>query len=251
MDQSSTEFSLLPARCPKGFEDQPLHNAVYQFWFNHWLEVLRKLDGTAPSPADFFRQSWVGVLFNSNRSDANTFTDIIGLFTTTFFNLESVADRSHPYFSRSYEPAFLPLLIEKGARSFMSIEYLTIAPAHRRSSVQPMNTDSISHIHVLLGLALKVAETFGADVSAGPGRVDLKADQKARDFGMTSLETRTFHNVPVRSNFVFTNDIQPCPLPTERALITSLWKSIEPVIKVESSQTKTTFLPSENERRAA
>ena len=203
-------YHLLPGRCPAGFSGVELHNTVFNYWKNFWDETLKGLDGTAANPAEFDRQSLIAVITDERRH-------VVGLSCASFFNFDSMAIHSHPYFMNGFETDYIETFRKHGYRHPMSIEYLTVNPAFRKSET------GVSVAVVLIGLSMKLMERLEVDAATAPARLDLKVDAMARHFGALSLGPRVFHNVPVASLIIPAANHPQCPLPAERALIDDLW----------------------------
>lgn len=202
-------YHLLPGRCPSHFAGQELHDRVFLFWRQFWDEVLKDLDGSQAQPHEFDRQNLIGVIMNGN--------DIVSVHLYSHFATKSLAARSHPYFETSYEPAFQKWLSAQDDSSVMTMEYLTLNAAYRKSQL------GISLAHVIVGLGTRIQRHLSADWSVAPCRQDVRVDEVARHFGAKGFETRIMHNVPVVSMILARSDIRTCPLLREASLIEKMW----------------------------
>lgn len=203
------KYHLLPGRCPVPFEAQDFHDRVYLFWKGFWDGVLKDLDGTEVSPNEFDRQTYIGVITNGE--------DLVAAHLYTVFSADSLCARSHSYLKSSFEPEFHQWLGQLGSYSVMSVEYLTVSPAYRKSKM------GFSLAHVIVGLGLEIQKAIKADWTVAICRQDLHVDKIGFQHGATGFPPRMMHNVPVVSMKLPLEDIRDCPLPTESQMIQKMW----------------------------
>ncbi|MES2854957.1 MAG: hypothetical protein V4692_03785, partial [Bdellovibrionota bacterium] len=161
---SGFDYWLLPGNCPANFAHTELHNRAFELWRVFWTEVLQQISGEKVRTEDFWRQRLICIVTKGD--------EIAAVHLSSFFNLESSAALSHSYIRNYYDEEDFTKLKSLGAKSVMSIEYLTVSPTFRNSSI------GFPVVSLLMGLGGRVFENSGYDAVVAPCRTDLKVDAR-------------------------------------------------------------------------
>ena len=136
----------------------PIFNKVYEAWKISFTEVVESAGGTL-DPDDFFRNDMVTAVTHND--------EVVGLSTMTMFDLKLRSSHDHHYV-RALEKSTVAKLENDGLNRLISIEYLNVLPAYRKSN------SSVRWTEVLIGLGLKVMDDSVADIIMGTPRTDVK-----------------------------------------------------------------------------
>lgn len=176
-------YALFPSANPPE-EYAKLHSKVYLFWKNLWQGVFNDLHfPTGSLNEDFVRQDIVAVLYTAEQQ-------VVATHLYTFFSLSTNATMENRYFTQNFPDPHYQNLQKMGAKEVMTMEYMAIDPAWRKSNTQ---------IHlgsVLVGLAMEVLKASSADAAIAPARTDRKVNEIAYSFGADAVATNVNnHNV--------------------------------------------------------
>lgn len=164
-------YYILPGTYKKIDYYLKLHNQLYNFWSSNWSKVFSSLTNpTEIKNSEFRRQSYIGALMSDS-------SDVIGLTLHTVFNLESLADCNHHYFSCNYSDQFLKELKNKPLTKVVSIEYLTVSENYRKGEL------GFSAAKYLVALAHRLQLLLRAEASISSCRKDFKVDKLEMQFG--------------------------------------------------------------------
>ena len=135
-----------------------LFNTIYDAWKTSFTEVVEGAGGTL-DPDDFFRNDIVTAITHNE--------EVVGMSTMTMFDLNLRSSHEHHYI-RALEGSTVDRLQREGLHRLISIEYLNVLPAWRKSHSHVRWTE------VLIGLGLKVMDDSAANIIMGTPRTDVK-----------------------------------------------------------------------------
>jgi hypothetical protein len=134
--------TFLPGKYPNGVPVPSLYNEVYRHWKTIWGDIFTKAGSPASLNAEnFLRQDAIIVLHRKE--------EIVGLLTSSFFNLSASPIFDHPYL-RPFSEDLVQKLKNDGRGMVCTAEYLSVHPEFRKSLV------GVSLFEVLIGLGLKM-----------------------------------------------------------------------------------------------
>jgi hypothetical protein len=207
------EYLIIPGKCraDASQEEINLNNQSFEFWRSFWADIY----GKAGSPEslvcdDFLRQEMITVIRHEKK--------IIGLHLYSFFNLEQQAINRHRYF-QFYPENFFQYLRQRDAKEVMSLEFLTIDSAWRKSVI------GVSLAEVLIACATKCIRSQGADAGIAPARTDNKVNEMAYNQGYECFQAGiTKRNFQVDLIVGFKNQLKLTPNPEVNALADRFWQ---------------------------
>lgn len=148
-----------------------MHNQLFSFWYYNWKKVFSNLNNFVEiRSGDFRRQTYVGALITSSN-------EIIGITLHTVFNLNSLADCHHHYFTTNYSDQFLIELKRRKLTQVMSIEYLTVAENFRKREL------GFSAAKYLVALSHRLQRYLEVEACISTCRKDVQIDQLEMQFG--------------------------------------------------------------------
>ncbi len=209
----SLTYTLMPGK-PLPWRSDAAHGLAHDRVFQYWREFWEKIYADAGTPEsfvtdDFLRQDLVAAIHCGD--------ELVGAHLYSVFPLEREAARAHRYF-RFYPPEFFDHMRERGAKLAMSMEFLTVAPAWRKTASR------ISFGEILIGCGLRCMTALGADVGIAPARTDNKVNDMAYKFGFECFQAGvTKRNFTVDLVAVFKDKARLNPDPRVAAQIDSLW----------------------------
>lgn len=209
--RSPYQYYLLPSATPPR-ELIDVHNKVYHFWKDMWVEVLGQLKADASHlDDDFLRQDFVAAICNDS--------GVAAVHLYSFFSLDADASRQHRYLAGNYPAEYFEKLIAMGIRTVMSMEYLTVNPAWRKRKADV-------HIGAALGgLGLEVMKYYGIDAAIAPARRDHKVHLMAYSQGGDCiLENVVNHNVACDLIAIRREKVVPSPDRAVDVLQAELWR---------------------------
>lgn len=136
----------------------PIFNKVYDAWKISFTEVVESAGGKL-DPDDFFRNDLVTAVTHQG--------EVVGLSTMTMFDLKLHSSHEHHYV-QALNKSTVAKLQSDGQNRLISIEYLNVLPAYRKSN------SNVRWTEVLIGLGLKVMDDSVADIIMGTPRTDVK-----------------------------------------------------------------------------
>lgn len=193
-------YYILPGTYKKNDYYLKMHNQLYSFWFASWSKVFSGLcHPTEVKNSEFRRQSFVGALVNDSQ-------EVIGITLHTLFNLESLADCNHHYFTNNYSDQFLNELKRRQLTKVISIEYLTVAENYRKGEL------GFSVAKYLVSLAHRLQVLLMTEVSISSCRKDLKIDKLEMQFGGKPLTPPgSIHGVETQNLITYSSDLVEPP----------------------------------------
>ncbi|MCC6277205.1 MAG: hypothetical protein IT289_04740 [Oligoflexia bacterium] len=213
MDFSKLQYYIIPTNWPQRNEHLALYNKAYIYWRDFWAEVLRDLGSHETLTADtFVRQDIVTTIMNGD--------EIVAVHLYDFFKLDCQADLEHTYISENYPKEFIEKLNKNGARTAMSMEFLTIDKNWRKQII------GFQMSSVLLQLGLRVLIQESIDAAIAPARNDLKMSQMSYTLGFECIIPNVIkHNVSCDLVACFPKKVKNHPDQTVSKLIGSLWEN--------------------------
>ena len=204
-------YTIIPSRCTLNSPSGPLHERAYIYWRDFWNEVFATNgDPGALNRDDFLRQDFISVIHNPN--------EIVAVHLYTKFDLRLSAYREHSYLRKSFNELYLSKLEARGAKTALSVEYLTVNPSYRKSKT------GISFAMVMTGIATKIQLALEVDVCVAVSRTDVKVPQSNQEFGAEIIQGNVMvHNTPCDYMALFADKIVEPANATVNAVVTQLW----------------------------
>lgn len=197
------------------FDRQPteLHNKAYAYWKAFWRNVFKDngLQGDVLRKEDFLREDFITILSHKG--------EIAGMHLYCQFDLELEATRDHVYFMHNYGSQFTGQLRENGIRNIMTIEYLTVDPAWRKSKV------GASLGHVFCALGAQIASYLEVDAAVSACRMDVGANEMLAKCGGISYGKTDLYNTPVEYMVIPRNLNHPHSDPLVAGLVDHYWSN--------------------------
>lgn len=209
---------VLPGHFAPGFERTDLYNKAFHFWKTFWNDVFRA-NGSSDvvNENDFIRSEIVSLILSE-------YDEIVGLHLYSVLNLEKMNTPFHPYLVSAEGESFLSELTDRGCRSALPLEYLTVNAAFRKSVI------GFSFAPIVTGLGYRIQSELGIDASLGRCRSDLKVNNLMTDVGGVVLKRDVMmHNTPVDFCAVFLGEMTSHPDLAVQAAIDDLWQRREDV----------------------
>lgn len=168
------QYVLLPARCPPGSAWLELHDAAFRFWRDFWSGVFAEISpGEAVNVNDFHRQNAIAVFLDGDR--------VAALHLYSLWNLSSQSALAQPYIASNYRASDLDRLRQRGVRSALAMEYLTVDPAYRKGATGlPMSS-------LVIGVGYEATKAIACDAMIAPCRMDVKVHQRVAEFGAVPI----------------------------------------------------------------
>lgn len=190
-----------------------VHNRVYQLWKNVWEQTLQELRlPTHELANEFGRQNRIVAICHQFQP--------VAIHLYSHFHLGSRASQESSYLAENYPPLFFEKLKQRGIKTVMSMEYMTVHPDWRKSR------GSI-HIGAVLGaLGLNCMKLHQLDACIAPARKDHKVHLLAHAQGGESIISDVFnHNVICDLVLLERNKVIDHPNPDISQLVKQLWSS--------------------------
>jgi len=203
-------YYILPGTYQKNDYYLKMHNQLYSFWHTNWSKVFSGLcHPTEVKNSEFRRQSYISALINDSH-------EVIGMTLHTVFNLESIADCHHHYFTNNYSDQFIIELKKRQLTKVISIEYLTVAENCRKGEL------GFSVAKYLVSLAHRLQLLLRAEASISSCRKDVKIDKLEMQFGGKPLNPAgSIHGIETQNLITYSSDlIEP---PTLTSSIDTIW----------------------------
>lgn len=206
------QYHLLSAGNIYQRDELPLRNKAYQAWYKLWDQVYKEAGSEfSVSSDEFIRQDIVCVILLKG--------EVAGVHLYSFFDLDSQADCATKYF-KFFSQNYLDTLKSRNVKTLMSMEYLTVPTAFRKSIVGvPLGS-------TLLQLGTHVFAECDTDCIVAPARNDVKVNEMCYDVGFSCIEKNT-----VQRNFIcdliacYKGDEKLSDNPLVRELCQYLWQS--------------------------
>jgi hypothetical protein len=207
-------FYLMPSANPPT-DRVYFHNNIYRLWRDIWEQTFAKLGIPAERlNGEFARQDWIACIALGDRP--------LAVHLYSFFAIDSLSSREHPYMSSNYNELYFARLAKAGVRTVMSLEYMTVHPAFRKG------THGVHLGAVLVGLAMNTMKLSGADAAIAPARRDHKVHELAYAFGGEPvIENVINHNAPCDLLMCQSGKVKPNPSLEINQLMQKLWNGRE------------------------
>lgn len=205
------EYHILPLR-PIHLPSLELYDQAFDFWRTSWLKTFGELEGLKHLPSDdFLRQNEVAIITHN--------AEIIALFAHSWFDLRLKATTEHTYF-KHYPKECLKILAEQNMNRVMTMGWLAVAPAWRKSEKGPLVSETI------IWQAYQRFVESDADTLIAYTRNDRKMNAVAYQYGSQCLRKGlSSHNVEVDLVFTRKEDVRPPSDLRIRATAERLWNS--------------------------
>ncbi len=225
------QYFLFPPKTPSNLY-LCTHNKVYKLWKSIWEKTLADLHLPATNLADEFgRQNHIAAICYQ--------FEPIAIHLYSHFHLDSRASQESSYMSANYPPLFFEKMKQRGIKTVMSMEYMTVHPDWRKSR------GSI-HIGAVLGaLGLNCMKFHQLDACIAPARKDHKVHLLAHAQGGESIISDIFnHNVLCDLVLLERNKVIDHPNADISHLVKQLWSSrIEDSLNLTSNSNQSqTFI---------
>lgn len=161
-------------------EEVALINKSFLIWYEAFQADLQSR-GVNLNKAEFHRARILAILeFNGQ---------VAGFHLYSVFDLRELPSLSHPYLSGLPEET-KTILSNRGSRSLMAMEYLTVTPEFRSVEVFP----GVKVAELLVRLGLKVMEALNLDAAIGVARIDRKVNSLADSIGCEEVSLLEKYN---------------------------------------------------------
>ncbi|MBV2169419.1 MAG: hypothetical protein KUL82_12000 [Bdellovibrio sp.] len=144
--------------------------------FQHWYDIFSKdveARGATLNEDEFHRARVLAVL---QSEDA-----VVGFHLYSIFDLRELPSKRHSYLKGIPESA-KSVIDERGSRSLMAMEYLTVCPDYRAEMIAGARAAEL-----IVRLGLKVLNSLGLDAAIGVARVDRKVNSLADSIGCEEI----------------------------------------------------------------
>ena len=199
-----------------------IHNRTYDLWKMLWEKTLEELRlPTENLPNEFGRQNHIAVICHR--------FEPVAIHLYSHFHLESRASQECSYMRENYPALFFEKLKQRGLKTVMSMEYMTVHPEWRKSRGN-------LHIGAVLGaLGLKCMEHHQLGGCIAPARKDHKVHLLAHAQGGESIIADVFnHNVLCDLILLQREKIKDHPDTGIAKIVDRLWSSrIEDYLRSE------------------
>jgi ribosomal protein S18 acetylase RimI-like enzyme len=188
-----------------------IYNKTYTYWRDFWKGVYEK----AGSPDAFrtdemMRQNLISVLLDGE--------NFVGCLFSTVFDLR-MANTEDQYYFKFYPPEFSQKLLDRGAHRLLSVEFLTVDPAYRRSACGESYSD------VVVALNGRAFLHLGLDAIIGTARNELKVNRLCYDQGYECIVPNVVRrNIEVDLIAAFPDTLRPHPDQRIAQLTETLWR---------------------------
>lgn len=171
---SNYSYVIMPGHPIGDKEYNSKYDEVYSLWKSVWHKVFSQLEKKKEANADdFFRQNLVVAIYQG--------PNLVAMHLYSFYNLDSLVGAEQSYFA-TLPPEIHNFFIEHGMRTIMTMEYLTVAPAYRKTQ------SHISWGDVLVVLGTRLLEYTDCDWAIGTARKDINIHQMGHRCNFTTSE---------------------------------------------------------------
>lgn len=208
---ATLQYTILPGHFHPGFHETSLYNRAFLYWRDFWNGVYRD-NGSSDTinELDFLRTEMITVVTSG--------ADVVAMHLYSVLNLEMASSPYHPYFNATGDTVFIDALREKGCRSAMPLEYLTIDEKWRKSKT------GLSLSPVMIALGCRIQKELAIDAIIGRARSDIKINDRMIDAGSVILRAGVMmHNTPTDFCAIFLENQKEHPDPQVRDLVEKLW----------------------------
>lgn len=188
-------------------ETVKLSNEVYRLWRAVYSDVLGKVG--EPLNADDFHRNDVVVCLTDNGK-------VFGFHLYSVFDLRSEALCDHHYM-KAFDALTLQKFRDRGIRTIMSMEYLTVAPEYRSRS------SGMNWSEIIIALGSQLMQESPWDCWVGTARKDLRVRQRAEKSGTTYFGSVMKMNYECEVLMTQKGEVSPLPDPEMRSLVDRLW----------------------------
>ncbi len=154
-------------------------NQCFEYWAQAFQQDLQTR-GVELNRSEFHRAKILAILKCDNR--------IAGFHLYSVFDLREAPSLSHAYLA-GYPEETKNYLLQKGSKSLMAMEYLTVTPDFRSKQF-----DGVRAAEVLIRLGLRVLESLSLDAAVGVARVDRKVNAMGVSIGFEEVSNMEKYN---------------------------------------------------------
>jgi hypothetical protein len=172
-------YHLVYTLAPKTEKEIELLNRCYALWVDEYGKDLASRGATLNR--DEFQRARVLAVITSG-------DELVGFHQYSVFDIREDSSRDHSYL-RALGQEVVTKLGDAKIKSFMAMEYLTVAPAFRYKG---RTGPKISEIIIRLGL--RVMNELGADAAIGIARIDRKVNTTGDAMGWSQIAEITKYN---------------------------------------------------------
>ncbi|UYL08200.1 hypothetical protein B9G69_014200 [Bdellovibrio sp. SKB1291214] len=210
-------YHLIYTLAAKTEEEVNLVNKCYALWADEYGKDLASRGATL-NRDEFQRARVLAIIMDGS--------ELVGFHQYTVFDLREICSHEHSYV-RALGQEVLSKMLDQKIKSFMAMEYLTVAPSFRGKG---RGGPKISEIIIRLGL--RVMNELGADAALGIARIDRKVNSTGDAMGWRQLaEIKKYNNPCAVMLFEKTYKEIPSDDFTNR-LVDSLWIEKHKVAKI-------------------
>lgn len=211
-DFNKFQYKLVPGKVRHDANIISLNNRLFTYWAGFWEKIYTEAGSPQSfNPDDFLRQDLIASLFYDG--------ELIGMHLYSFFDIEQAAIRKHSYF-KFYPEDYYSFIQNRGARSMMSFEFLTLDPNWRKSQT------GLHFAKVITACGVHVALKMGIDAGIAPARADNKANEIGYSVGFEPYAKGIIkRNFPVDIMAAFRPNMNPQPDPSINSLISRVWET--------------------------
>lgn len=171
-----SNYKVLSGKMLPGSPNFELYKNVYKLWFKTWKKAFNDVGSPeAFSPDDFYRQDLIPVIAYK--------TEPIAAHFYTMFHTENPAAMDHHYFD-IFSDKTLNILKSNDSKRLMSLEYLTVNPFYRKSTI------GFSLGEVISALGCKLLKEISYDAALGVAVKAAKVDKMALKLGFDILDNQ-------------------------------------------------------------
>lgn len=208
------KYIVLTGKMAPHSEHFDLYKNVYKLWTATWTKAFAAVGSPESfSPDNFYRQDYIPVIAYNDQPIAAHFY--------TLFYLDNPASIDHSYFEIFSESA-LQQLKAKQVQSLLSLEYLSVDPAYRKSAI------GFSVAEVLSGLCCRFLKEVNCDAGLGVAVKAARIDKMAKNLGFELLDSDARRgnlvcDIVVKYSETVGAGVHPDPL--VNSFVDSLWNN--------------------------
>lgn len=210
----NSRYVVLTGKMSPDSENFELYKNVYKLWKSTWTKAFAAVGSPDSfSPDNFYRQDYIPIIAHNDEPIAAHFY--------TLFHSENPAAMDHEYFEIFSDTA-LSILRENDAQKLMSLEYLTVNPAYRKSVI------GFSVAEVLSGLCCKFIKEIDCDAGLGVAVKAARIDLMAKNLGFDILDSNAKRgnlvcDIVVKYSRTVATPVHPDPVVND--IVESLWQT--------------------------
>ncbi len=188
-----------------------IYDKIYDFWNQFWARFYNDAHSSEKLKAeDFIRSHFVTAVFKGG--------EICGILLLSKFELSSRATWGHSYIHKFPEEV-LRGIQQEGVNSLLSMEFLAVAPAYRKS------VGGVSVAEILVGCGCRLVEISGVQASFANARVDVKVPEITSHYGFKTRGDKYLrHNFEVSVIYCPRSELKEHESPVMKAMVEKCWQ---------------------------